>query len=191
MIGACGAAPVAPDLDRRASAVTEPPPTDADPPAWVPPPDEAPTTGRAVAIATSGGYDQARAVAIRFVLAVRDGDEAVLSRLLSERVGHVVPRLTSPNRDRGELVRIIVRNPRRAGLSPDVPLDELVDSARMEVTPLVRNTDTLPPGLSGSDLLVQFPLRAQGRRFRLIISNWSAEGRLVVRPGVEPQILCL
>ncbi len=61
----------------------------------------------------------------------------------------------------------------------------------MDVPPLVRHSQPLPPDLSGSDLLVEFPLRSAGRRWFRFILGWPSEGRLVVRPGIEAQIVCL
>jgi hypothetical protein len=70
----------------------------------VPSPSDEATTGAAVGIATSGGFEQARAMTIRFVEAVRDGDQQTLEEQLSDVVGRTRPRLTSPHVPRAQYV---------------------------------------------------------------------------------------
>jgi hypothetical protein len=144
-------------------------------------------------LATAGGYDQARAVAIELVTAVRDSDEETLTRLVTDPVGRVLPRLTAPNRSRDTVLRQILHSPRRAGLGPDVELDALIDPTRMTVTPLSRlpNSPAIPAGLLGSDLMVRFPLAATGRQQLRFVLSWAVEGAIIVRPGSEPRVVAL
>ncbi|MEM9190068.1 MAG: hypothetical protein AAGF12_12870 [Myxococcota bacterium] len=168
------------------------PVTDEDPPAFAPAPSSAPHTGDVVGLATSGGHDQAKGVALRFVLAVRDADEAELDQLLGAQVGRLFPRLSPGSRDRAQLLQQIVQHPRRSGLTSDMPLTELVNTSEINVQALSARTGTIPPGLLESDLVVTFPLGQQGRQYFQILLGWrSSHGGVVVRPGVEPHIVAL
>ncbi|HJK94553.1 MAG TPA: hypothetical protein RMH26_27660, partial [Polyangiaceae bacterium LLY-WYZ-15_(1-7)] len=51
------------------------PSTAADPPSYTPPPAATGEPGGPVGLATSGGHEQAEVMAVRFLEALRDGDE--------------------------------------------------------------------------------------------------------------------
>jgi hypothetical protein len=187
---ACGGAGGAgASTEREAEA----PPTHHDPPPYIPSPAAQAHTGEVSALATAGGHDQARAVAIELLVAVRDSDEETLTRLISDPVGRVLPRLSAPNRGRDTVLRQVLSSPQRTGLGPDVELDALIDRERMTVTPLSRlpGSPDIPDGLLGSDLLVRFPLAATGRQQLRFVLSWAVEGAIVVRPGSEPRVIAL
>jgi len=188
---ACGGARG--ESDTTVSQAEQAPPTYQDPPPYTPGPATDAHTGEVSALATAGGYDQARAVALELVTAVRDRDEETLTRLVTDPVGRVLPRLSAPNRARATVLRQILHSPRRAGLGPDVELDALIDATRMTVTPLSRlpNAPAIPAGLLGSDLMVRFPLAATGRQQLRFVLSWAVEGAIVVRPGSEPRVIAL
>jgi len=199
LVAACGGAPQ--ETDSRAqllgeAAPTEPlgaPSTHRDPPPYTPLPAPSAQTGEASALRAAGGYDQARAVALAVVEAVRDRDEATLNQLVSDPVGRVLPRLSGPTRSRDAVLRQILHSPRRQALGPDIELDALIDASRMTVTPLSRlpSQASLPSGLLGSDLMVRFPLAATGRQLLRYVLSWAVEGAIVVRPGSEPRVMAL
>lgn len=189
---ACGhARPLEPTPESR--SLHGAPSTVWDPPAWTPPPAEQPRTGSAVGVAAAGGYDQAREKALAVVRAVRDRERAVLERLLAERVARVSPQLGGGARPRARVIAHVLDNPRRSGLGPDVPLGELLDTERIRVRPLAQamGDRPIPSGMQGSDLLVTFPLRPQGRRWFRFLFGWRTKGGVVVRPGARPRIIAL
>ena len=176
-----------------ASAGADVPLTDGDPPTYAPLPDGTAHTGEAVGIATSGGFDQAKSVTVRLIRAVRDADEAELEALLADPLLSVYPQLGRRTRRRSDVIQFALQNPRRAGIGPEVALEQLVDLTHIEVMPLARHLGDLPvpSGLQGGDLLVRFPLTPIGQNVLRYLLGWPAQGGLVVRPGVEPQIVGL
>lgn len=174
------------------AAPEELPPTDRDPPPYIPAPTDDARTGGAVGIATSGGFEQARIVALRFIEAVRDADREALEQQLGETIARVRPRLMTPNVPRAQMIELLVSpGRRRVAAPPEVPLDQLVDTSSIVVIPLAQHEDAaeLPNGLLPTDLQVTVPMRDQGRPFLGAI--WNPEGRLIVRPGPEPRIIGL
>jgi hypothetical protein len=174
--------------------VVEPPLTHDDPPSYVPPPSDAPETGDAVGVAATGGYDQAKAIAVRLVRAVRDADEQTLTQLLAAHVANLFPRLGHAGREREAVVARIMTNHAQSGLGTEVPIHHLIDEERFEVTPLSRvyAGQALPPGMQGTDLQVTFPVQAEGRRVLTILVGWpTTQGGIIVRPGTEPRIVAL
>ena len=177
---------------QSSTAATELPPTDRDPPPYVPGPTEEPRTGETVGIATSGGFEQARSLAVRFVEAVRDGDRQALEEQLAETVGRTRPRLLTPHMPRAQIVEQLVEGPRRRfAPDADTPIEQLIDANAITVTPLSQSEDAgeLPEGLLPTDLDVVIPIGEVGRRFLLHMLQWAPNGRLIVRPGVQPRIL--
>jgi hypothetical protein len=190
-LGGCGGA------ETRAEEAEMPeeaaPPTDRDPPTHTPRPAARGHTGDISSVATAGGYDQAKSVAVRFILAMRDGDEPTLTALLADPLGRALPRVATPNRQRSAVVRELVSARQRTNLGSEAPLESLIDPATLEVQPLSRHQAgrALPSGFSGSDLVVSFLLAAQGRQHFRAHLGWTAHGVLVIRTGSEPQILAL
>lgn len=167
--------------------------TDRDPPPYRPPPADSPATGAPVGVATSGGYDQARSLALHVLEAIRDSDEAGLERMLGDPLGRVFPRLGTPNRPRTDVINQALRNPRRSAPDETMPLEQLVDVSSVRVVPLSHreSVETIPPGLSATDLLVTFTLSPRGGMFFRHLLGWPSQGGFVVRPGSEPQIVAL
>ena len=188
MVAACGPA----TATHGGAGAAELPPTDRDPPPYVPPPVDRAHTGQAVGIATSGGFEQARSLAIRFVEAVRDGDRAALEEQLAETVGRARPRLVTPHMPRAQIVEQLVEGPRRRfAPNADTPIEQLIDANGITVSPLSQSEEAgeLPEGLLPTDLDVAIPIGELGRRFLLHMLQWAPNGRLVIRPGVQPRIL--
>lgn len=177
---------------RQAKTVSTPP-TEWDPPAWTPSPEERTRTGEVTAAAVSGGYDQARALTFQFLRGVRDGDAATLERLLGNRLARVLPRLGGRRRPRAHIVERAVRAVRHTSIAPDTELGALIHLEQVQVDPVARAAGdrALPAGLQGTDLRVTFPLRPRGRHLFRFLSGWTSQGGVVVRPGVEPRIVAL
>ncbi|HJL06726.1 MAG TPA: hypothetical protein RMH85_33500 [Polyangiaceae bacterium LLY-WYZ-15_(1-7)] len=168
------------------------PSTAADPPSYTPPPAATGEPGGPVGLATSGGHEQAEVMAVRFLEALRDGDERGLRRLLDERLARAQPRLSSARQPRDHLIEVMLRHPRRGNLGPDTPLEELVRLEGVEVTPLRDVTRRIPDGLEATDLHLTIPLTAAGRRvLRFLLPGWAHQGALVIRTGVAPRIVGL
>ena len=177
---ACGARPL---------PIDEPvPATDGDPSSYVPAPSAAPHTGEPVGIVLSGGDELARQVLVAVVLAMRDGDEAGIARLLAGRVGHAsgtgALRTTWP---RATLAHQLAVSAAASHVDLDAPFESLVEDGTVRVVPAAEHfTDaTRPEVVDPSDLVVLFTPTALGRR----ALSGLATGVLVVRPGPEPTIV--
>lgn len=169
-----------------------PPLTHDDPPAYAPGPSDSPTTGPIVGVSTAGGHEQAKEVAMHVLRAIRDADEPGLRRLLSGQVANLFPRLSQASRTRDSLLERLLTNHPRTGLGPDVPLEQIVETDRIEVVPLGRSgEEELPAGILPTDLRVTFPLMARGRQLRLLGLGWHRVGGLVVRPGGSPRVVAM
>ncbi len=186
---ACAGAP--PEAPGEATAA---PPTDRDPPPYVPAPEDGARTGHAVGIVTSGGFEQARALTIRIVEAVRDGDRQALEERLADPIGRTRPRLLTPRDPRAQRVTQLldVRHQRHA-IEPGTPIEELIDPDGIEVVPLAQHAqdEDIPEGFLPTDLYVTVPIRDRGRRYFGVALQWLGEGRLVVRPGPDPLVVAL
>ena len=170
------------------------PPTDRDPPPYSPRPVSAAHTGGSVGIVTSGGLEQARAVTIRFVTAVRDEDRDVLEQLVADPVGRVRPRLRTPWMPRSQVMEQLMHPARqRFHVGSDTPVERLVDTNAIEVLPLAQNDDEgpIPEGYSGTDLRVKVPVLEAGRQLLGLTLRWTGDGYLVIRPGPEPRVVAL
>lgn len=181
-------------MTQGTAARAELPPTDRDPPPYVPGPSEEPRTGETVGIATSGGFEQARSVAVRFVTAVHAGDRQALEDQLAETVGRTRPRLLAPHMPRAQMIEQLVEGPRRRfAPNADTPIEQLIDPNGITVVPLSQSDESaeLPDGLLPTDLDVTVPVGEAGRRFLLHILQWAPNGRLIVRPGARPRILAM
>ncbi len=167
--------------------------TDADPPTWAPRASDAPHTGAAVGLATSGGYDQARGVVIRLMRALRDTSQNELEQLLSEALLHTLPFGARRPAGRDALIQRLLHLAPSLGLMANTPVEALIDTSSLEVTPLARRfTDQpLPTGLQASDLLVTFRLGPAGSHFLSQILGWRNQGAIVVRPGLRPVVVAL
>lgn len=188
---ACGGAGSAVEAPR---AEAELPPTDRDPPPWVPEPSDEPHTGRAVGVVTSGGLEQARAVTLRVVEALRDADRQALEEHLADPIGRIRPRLLSPRIARAQIIaQVTAPRHQQYAVGTDTPLEELIDADQIEVVPLAQHEQAaeLPEGFLPTDLLVTVPIREPGRRFLGIVLQWLGEGRLVIRPGADPRVVAL
>ncbi len=135
----------------------------------------------------SGGEEQARQVLVGLVLAMRDGDEAFIARMLSERIGHAggtgAARTTWP---RGSIAHQLAVGAAASHLDPDATFESLVDPATIRVTPAAAQfTSGLPAGVAVTDLVVLFSPTALGRRALAGLSG----GVIVVRPGPDPIIV--
>ncbi|MCA9616797.1 MAG: hypothetical protein H6721_14265 [Sandaracinus sp.] len=170
---ACATAPATPPLA---------PSTENDPEPWVAAPRTEGVAGRAVSLTLAGGRDEARSVALRFLRALRDADEATLSQLFDDPVAQMQPRPNPPILRRTQLLEHALRNPRRNDLRPDMALEEFVSVEGMEVTPLRESLRDVPSGLRGTDLLVTIPFEARGRAImRFFVPGWHQRGSLLLR----------
>lgn len=171
-----------------------PPPTDRDPPPFSPSPVSAARTGEVVGLVTSGGLEQARAVTIRFIAAVRDEDRDTLEQILADPMGRVRPQLRTPWMPRATVMQQLLHpQRRRLSVGSDTPVDRLVDTDGIEVIPLAQrdDEDPVPEGYSGTDLLVKVPVQEGGRQLLGLTLRWTGDGFLVVRPGPEPRVVAL
>jgi hypothetical protein len=192
--GACGAAPATPVPAERSHTGRAPPPSDADPLPYTPGPGPAGETDRAVALAVSGGEDQARRMLPALLLALRDGDEQRLAQLLADDLSYVHGDPTA-TRSRSGLVQSVSNQARRAALQPDLTVEQLVDLESVRVTRAAQywQDRPMPTGLVATDLVVEVSVSEEGRvALRNMLGQaWNAHGALVVRPGSDPRILAL
>lgn len=180
---ACGGA------TETASTDTLPPSTDRDPPPHTPAPSDAATTGVVVALATSAGSEQGRAVALRFIAAIRDQDRDVLERMLADQLYSAQPRLGGAQRARDIILRTLTL-PRRSGnLGPDVPVEQIVDLTHLQVQLLSEAESRIPDGLRPDDVHVSVPLQND---YRTLIGGGSLQRLvLVIRTGGNPRVVAL
>jgi hypothetical protein len=167
------------------------PETSSDPLPFVPPAAGEGQTGETVGLSVTGGREQARAVALQLIYAIRDADEPALEGLLGDPLGRVVPRLVGGVRTRRDALETLMHAPARNGLDSAIPIEHLVAVDQFRVIEL-RERDgsvTTPAGFREDDLLVSFPLAAQGLRFLRPLLSWPASGAIVVRSGAEPRII--
>lgn len=173
VVGCASAPPPAPALA---------PATDGDPEPWVAPPSSVGETGATISLAMAGGRDEARALTLRFLGAVRDADEATLTQLLEDPLSRAQPRPSSPHLARAQVLELMLRSPRRADLGPDVALDELAQLEGIEVRPLSEAIAEAPRGLAAADLFVTIPLTTRGRAvLRFLVPGWHLRGALILR----------
>ena len=175
---ACGSAP---------PPAPEPAPApDRDPEPWVASPTDHGVAGASVSLTASGGRDEARQLTLRFLTAVRDADEALLTQLLDDPLARAQPRPSTPHLPRAQVLELVLRSPRRADLGPSVAIEELAELDGIEITPLSEVIASVPRGLGPTDLFVAIPLTARGRAvLRFLVPGWHLRGALVLRRGPE------
>jgi len=191
---ACGPAPTAPgDRGPSARAASDGlPATDRDPLPYTPPPEAAHgETGTTVALAASGGEDQARRLLPSLLRAVRDADERELEQLLADEV--VVSNARRSRRSvqpRATVIQRLLIYARRSVLPADVRVAELVDLEHLEVQRAARHWERdMPEDVRPTDLVVEVPIREPGRAALRTLLGWHLRGHLVVRPGRDPRIV--
>lgn len=171
------------------------PATDRDPLPYTPPPADPGLAGETMALAASGGEDQARQMLRALVGALRDvgtQGERPLTALFDEEVGQVADRVaTRAGRPRAGIVQRLLIYARRSIIPPEAEVAELFDLDDVEVhraSVFFRNRE-LPSTVTATDLVVQAPILAPGRNPMRTLFGWSDRGTLVVRPGREPRIV--
>jgi hypothetical protein len=123
---------------------------------YTPAPVQQAQSGDSVAVAVSGGEEQARSAAVSMVQAMLDADAPALNGLFAERVIFV---LSSTAQARAELIERCLREARTLQYEPDVRLEAVVDLSAIEVRRADRQQGDVPlaPGIRASDLLVTLP----------------------------------
>ncbi len=168
------------------------PSSSLDPEPWAPEPGDNARTGEPTAVAIAGGEQQAQAVALRVLEAIRDADDRLLNRMLEARISRLQPRPSAAQVPREALVEASIRSPRRGSLGPQSPLSEYFQLDQMRMQPLSVVMPQVPNGLEGSDILVYIPLTRAGRTiFRFLVPGWSHRGSVLVRTGVDPRVVGL
>lgn len=195
---AVGLAPLALALACGGATATEtagPPPTDRDPLPYVPTPGPEGRTGGPVALALSGGEEQARRLVPSFLEAVRDQDETRMRALLSDPLGALQrqARRGHVTMTRSQLLQRVRIYSRRVPLSPDIPVGDLVNLAalRVERAAAYWSADALPGSLRATDIVVEIPIRDLGRPPLRMLLGWHERGVMVVRPGRVPRVVAL
>jgi hypothetical protein len=177
-LAACGA-------PTRPLAETPVPSTDRDPAPFLPGPSAFARTGEPVGLTVSGGEEQARQLLVRLVLAMRDGDEPEITRMLAERIGHAAG-AAQTSWTRGTMAHQLAIGAGASHLDPDAPFETLVDPTTIRVsTASAHFTAGLPAIVLATDLVVLFQPTTIGRR----ALSGLASGVIVVRPGPEPIVV--
>ena len=179
-----------------APAPALPPVTDADPLPHPPPPAERVMVGRGpTGLAMSGGFDEARALGLRFLEAVIAGQRDEMDRLLAERVALTQPRLTAATRSRTEVLQSVLAPARRRGVQSTATLESLVAVDLVRATTLGAESEPnqrLPHGLDADDVVLTIPLTNDGQRaLRMMLPGWRSTGKIIVRGGASPRIVGL
>lgn len=134
----------------------------------------------------SGGDEQARGLLVSLVLAVRDGRETDLEALFAERVAHTQGGLTRTTWTRASILRQVLAAASVVRVDPDLPFEELVDPATIQVGDVaVALEGPLPAGVEPADRLITFTPTTLGRR---LLSGLGSTA-LVVRPGPTPLVV--
>lgn len=140
-----------------------------------------------------GGAENARALVVTLLEAIRDDDAEAAERTLAERVESAAPlRAEAPRStvDRHALVRHWLTLARSAHIEPDAPLAAIVvgDSITVEPASLFYAPGERPQWLADEDLVVRFGVTDAGRRAFAGLAP-GGEGTIVVRPGPAPRIV--
>jgi hypothetical protein len=165
------------------------PATDRDPLPYVPAPASSGTTDGTVALAATGGEDQARRMLRGLLRAIRDADERRLEQLLADQVLAIHP--SERVQSRAECIRHLMEVGRRGLIQPDVEVEAMVDLANLRVSrasQLWQNRD-LPAGIRGTDIVLEVPMRDEGRMALRMALFWQLRGYVVVRPGQDARIV--
>ena len=192
---ACGPAPDVEEAPSRGLAEgDEVPATDRDPIPFTPTPSGPGMTGATVALAASGGEDQARRMLPDLLRAMRDADERGLEQLLADELSAVNSnRGPSNTRPRASWVERIMAYARRAAIPGDARIEELVDLETLEISRAVqfwRNRE-MPENVRPTDLVVEVQLLEPARGPLRSMLGWHLRGTVVVRPGRDPRIVAL
>lgn len=183
--GAGGAHPA------RASAV---PATDGDPLPFTPPPEPEGHTDRTVALAASGGEDQARQMLPVLLRAARDGDQHQLEQILLEEVVMLQGRGDRPlARPRSSFVEHLMHAARRSVIQTDVEVEEMVDLTTVRVSRAAEHYQgrSLPTNVRATDVVLDVNLLEAGRAPLRMLFLWQMRGRIIVRPGRDPRVVAL
>ena len=178
-------------------AATMAPATDGDPLPHTPPSAEQAVVGEGpVGLAMSGGFSEARSVALRFLEAVIAGEREPMERLLADRIALAQPRLTAASRQREEVLVTALHPARRRALQSSSTLDSLVLVGSIRASALSVEGEgpgqRLPHGLEAHDVMLTIPLTPAGQRaFRMLLPGWRTEGKVLVRGGSMPRIVGL
>lgn len=170
------------------------PATDRDPLPYTPPPSTTEGhTGQTVALAASGGEDQARRMLPALLRAIRDVDERELEQLLAEEITQVRVRRGRPaGQPRSAWIQRILIYARRSVLPADARVSELVDLEQLEVRRAAQFWPRdMPQAVRPTDLVVEVPIHEPGRAPLRTLLGWHLRGQLVVRPGRDPRIVAL
>ncbi len=159
----------------------------------MPEPEPSAETGQSAGLTLSGGYDQARSIALRFVRAVRDADEVTLETLLSDPVYRSPPRHAQTPIPRTDVLTALANSARDANLGPDTPLEQLLRLDDIQVLPLEEYAagQAVPAGLDPNDLVVSFTLEALGRTLFQPMMHFGSRVAIIVRPGAAPLVLAV
>lgn len=169
------------------------PVTDRDPVPYTPPAQARGRTGATVALAASGGEDQARRMLVALLEAVRDGDDARLAELFAEEVAVARGRDTSTVRPRSAVIQRVLIYARRGVISGSVPVDEMVELGSVEISRAAthyRGRDA-PPNIRPTDLVVQVSILEAGRTALRTMLGWHPGGLFVVRAGRDARIVAM
>jgi hypothetical protein len=152
---------------------------------FAPRPGTSARAGDGVALAATGGEEQARSAAVSMVQALLDGDAPALGDLFAERVLLV---LTGNTQARAELIERCVREARALQYEPDARVDAIVELSAIEVRRAGLAGDaTLPPAIRASDLLVTLPAPRGANAETL--HHIPCLTALYVRPGTRSTIV--
>lgn len=176
---ACGAAPP-PITDEPIPA------TDRDPSTWTPTSTREGHTGEPSTLSLSGGQEQARALLLALVVAVRDGNVNAIEATLAERVAHAQVGLARTTWTRAALARQILAGAAASHVEADATFESLIEPATIRVLDVATHFEgVIPPGVEPTDEVVVFTPTALGRR---LLAGLGASA-LVVRPGPTPHII--
>jgi hypothetical protein len=146
-----------------------------------------------VALAASGGEDQARRMLPALLEAMRDGDARALEQLLSDEVVASRGRSRSRPSPRATLIQQILLYARRGLIPADAAPGDLVGLDALRVLRAAqhwRGRDA-PDGVQRTDLVVEFPVLEPGRGPLRSVLGWHRRGFIVVRPGRDSRIVAL
>lgn len=143
-------------------------------------------TGEPVAISLSGGAEQARALVVALVLAIRDGNETAIEAALADRVAHAQSAMAWASWTRSQLARQMIAAAAVSHVELDTPFDALVNPATLSVVDAATYFEgPVPAGVESSDQVVSFTPTALGRHLLAGLGSSA----LVVRPGPTPRVV--
>ena len=168
------------------------PPTDRDPLPYTPPPSARGATGETVALAASGGEDQARRILPALLEAMRDANEPRLETLLAEELVQARSR-TNSRQPRATIIQRMLIYARRSVIPADASADDLVALDQLTVTRAAQHYENreMPETIRPTDLVVEVPLRDAARGPLRTMLGWQSRGLLIVRPGRDPRVVAL